>query len=434
MKRIDGSAAVATGTRPITTTGEVFADGSMIEMIGGAHDGKVALMLWDGVKEIVGTRVKHHGQIYEPPPINSTILHELILPTRCCPHGSTHDLLVDICKLLANLVGLDEKPASVVGRVVLCTALIDAVSVAPMLMIVGPDTARKDRLMALLRCVCRHSLLLTGVTPAGLCSLPSGARFTYLISQSTISDKLRRLLDDSSRRDRKIPSRGRLLDLFGVQVIQCESGLAGDSWPSGSIQIPMIPTGQELPVWDLEAQHRIMTEFQAKSLSFRRAKLGAARRFQFDASKFTFALRDFAHSIAAATPDDAGLQAEGFDLLGEKDQEIRQGTWTELSAVAVESILVACRESPGGVIYVGELAEFAQEILSRRGGDSSIDPGAFGRRLKILGFRTEPRDAKGMKIRLTEDACRRARQLACDLGVPQVGDPAPLAPAAEELE
>ena len=218
------------------------------------------------------------------------------------------------------------------------------------------------------------------------------------------------------------------------EAIHCKSGLAGDSWLPRSIQISMIPTGQELPVFDLDAQRRIATEFQGKLLSFRRASLAAACRLQFDASKFTFGLQNLAHSMAAATPDDAELQAEVFDLLGEKDQEIRQGTWTELSAVAVESILVTCRESPGGVVYVGELAELAQEILSRRGGGSSIDPGAFGRRLKILGFRTEPRDAKGMKIRLTEDVGRRARQLACDLGVPQVGDPAPLVPAAKRPE
>ncbi len=55
--------------------------------------------------------------------------------------------------------------------------------------------ARGNRLMVLLHCLCRHSLPLTGVTPAGLCSLPSGARFTYLISQANVSDKLRKLLD-----------------------------------------------------------------------------------------------------------------------------------------------------------------------------------------------------------------------------------------------
>ena len=52
-----------------------------------------------------------------------------------------------------------------------------------------------------------------------------------LISQPSISDKLRMLLDSAAHRDRKIPSRGRLLDLFGLQVIQSDSFAADDSTP-----------------------------------------------------------------------------------------------------------------------------------------------------------------------------------------------------------
>jgi hypothetical protein len=422
-------ATAAILTRPILTTGEVFADGSTIELISGSRDGNPALMLWDGSKETIGARVEHHGQLYEPTPINRSILQELILPTHCCSHGSTREFLVEICKLITNLVGLQEKPASLIGRIVLCTSIIDAVSVAPALMIVGPDIARGNQLVALLRCLCRHALPLTGVTPAGFCSLSSGARFTYLISQVTMSDKLWKLLDDASSRDRRIPVRGRLLDLFGVQVIHSDSIPGGDSGRLRSIQISMVPTGQELPVFDSDAKHRIAAEFQAKLLSFRRANLYAASKLQFDASKFTFALRDLARSLATATPDDLELQAEVFDLLREKDDEIRAGKWIELNVVAAESMLVACQESPGGCKYVGEVAAIAQEILRGRGEDIAVDPGAFGKRLKVLGFRTEPRDAKGMRLQMTEDVLRRAQQLAHDLGAPQVMDGGPTEPA-----
>ncbi len=420
-------ATAATITRPIATTGEVFADGSMIELIGGAHDGNPALMLWDGAKETVGARVEHHGQLYEPAPINSSVLQDLVLPTHCCPHGGTRKLLAETCKLIANLVGLQEKPASLASRIVLCSALIDALPVAPALMIVGPDTARGNRLVALLRCLCRHSLPLTGVTPVGFCSLPSGARFTYLISQATISDKLRKLLDDASCRDRKIPVRGRLLDLFGMQVIHSDSIPGGDSGRHRSIQISMVPTGQELPVFDSDTQHRIATEFQAKLLSFRRANLGAARKIQFDASRFTFALRDLARNIAAATPDDAESQAEVLELLREHDAEVRSERWTELSSVAIEAVLIAGHESPGGVIYVADLAEIAQEILRRRGeAKAEITAGVIGKTLKLLGFATEPRDAQGKKLLLTDALISRARQLAHDFDGLEVEDRGPV--------
>src|SRR5271154_1700455 len=260
----DGVAA-ATIARPMATYGEQFADGSSIELIGGVHGGNPQLMLCDGLKEIIGATVEHHGQLYEPAPINASVLQELILPAHCGSHGSTREFLAETCRLIADHAGLPEKFASLVGRFVLCSALVEALSVAPALMIVGPDIARGNRLMELLRCVCWHALPLTGVTPAGICSLASGVRFTYLISQSSLSDKLRKLLDDASSRDQKIPFRGGLLDLFGAQVIHTDAVFAGDSWPSRLIQIPMVPTEQELPAFDFDARHRITDEFQAKS-------------------------------------------------------------------------------------------------------------------------------------------------------------------------
>lgn len=428
LKQNGNGVAAATIACPMATYGEQFADGSSIELIGGVYGGNPQLMLWDGLKETIGATVEHHGQLYEPAPINASVLQELILPTHRCPHGSTREFLAETCKLVANYTGLPEKFASLVGRVILGSALVEAVSVAPTLEIVGPGIARGNRLMELLRCVCWHALPLTGVTPAGLCSLASGARFTYLIGQEAVSEKLRKLLDNASRRERKIPFRGRLLDLFGAQVIHCGSLVAGVSSPLRSIQIPTIPTEQELPLLDFDAQHRITNEFQAKLLSFRRADLGVARRMNFDASKFTFALRDRARSLAAATPDDLELQAELFDLLQEEDTEMRSERWIDLNVIAGEAFLVAHFESPGGAAYVSDLANIAQEILRGRGQVTVIDPGAFGKRLKLLGFTSDPRDARGKKIRLTEAARNLAQQVVRDLGGPAVGDDQPVIP------
>ena len=434
-QKVNGSGATAATTaRPIVTTGEVFPDGSIVELIGGDHNGNLQLMLWNGASETIGSTIEHGGVAYEPSQFPSSLLRGWTLPTKCRPHGTTRQLLAQICKLFEDYAGLPERPASLVGRCVLSSWVVEAAQIAPALVLVGPDTMRGKRLVALLHCLCRHALQITGLTPAGLRSLPSGAGFTFLISQPTISESLERLLQDASHRDQKIPYRGGLLDLFGAQVIHAESIPSGESFSLRSIQIPLIPDGAQLPVFDLDVQHRITADFQSKLLNFRRTNLSAACKLQFDSSKFSFPMRELAHGIAVATPDDSGLQAELFDLLREKDEEIRDGKWIELSAVAVESMLVPCSESSGGVVYIGELSEIAQEILTGRGGDSAIDPGAFGKRLKLLGFRTEPRDAKGMKIRLTEEVCRRARQLARDFGVPGIEDATAAAVAAKDAE
>jgi hypothetical protein len=413
----NGASAATTISRPIATIGEIFADGSLIELISG-EDGNPQLMLCDETKETVGPIVEFGGRWYEPATISGSILRELMLPTRCCPHGTTRDLLTELRELVAKFVGLDNKSASLIGRVVLSSAIIEAVSLAPALVIQGPDTARANRLIALLRCLCRHPVSLTGVTPAGFRSLASGTRFTFLISQGTLSDQLQKLLDDASSREQKIPFGGRFLDLFGVQVIRSDSGLAGESWTHRSIEISMFPTGQELPRFDHNVQEQIAIEFQSKLLSFRRANLIAARRIRFDASKFDLALRDLACSLAAATPDDDELQGELCDLLKEKSDEICSEKWTSSYSAAIAAVLVVGHESPGGQVYVSELALLAQEMLRRRGSAAEINPAVLGKILKTLGFTTEPRDAKGKKLNLAL-AIPHAEQLARDFGVPE---------------
>lgn len=410
-------AARATTARPIATNGELFADGSTIELV---RDGaEPALMLWDLANEVVGKRIEHNGRIYEPAAIDSSILHQLLLPTQCCPHGTTRKLLTQIRELVMKFVGLDDKSASLVARMVLSSAIVEAVSLAPALVIVGPDTTRANRLIALMRCLCRHSVSLTGVTPAGFRSLANNARFTFLISQGELSKPLQNLLHDASRRERKIPFCKRFLDLFGVQVIRADSALTDESWAHRSIEIAMLPAGQ-LPAFDQDVQEQIANEFQARLLSFRRATLGAARQIQFDVSKFDQALRDLAASLAATTPDDEELQTELFDLLKEKNAEFRSEKWTSVHTAAITAVLVAEHDSPGGEVYVGELASLAQELLWLRGSTTEITPAALGTILKRLGFATEPRDSKGKKLNLAV-AAPHARQLARDFEVPEVG-------------
>jgi hypothetical protein len=405
----------------VATTGEVFEDGSMIELIR-LQDSQVGLMFFSGEKETAGAVVEHHGRRYEPAMMSSGLARMVVLPTRCCSHGTTRDLLTHTCNLISSLVGIDGKLAQLVARVVLCSALVEDVAVAPTLLIVGPDRERAKRLVDLLTRLCRHSLRLTGVTSAGICSLAGGPRFTWIISQSALGEKLEKLLVDASVRDHKIPCRGRLLDLFGVQIIHSDATVACRTAHSRFIEIPMIPGGPVLPQVDSEMWGRIATDFQARLLSFRRTNLGAAQSLKFDASKFTPELRDLARSLAAATPDDVELQAEVFDLLREEDQQIRGDRWTRASNVALEAVLVAGSDSSKSAIYVADLADIAQEILRRRGEPTAqIDPAVFGKQIKELGFATS-RDAKGKKLILTVAVMSHAGQLLQNLGGPGVED------------
>lgn len=119
MKKNGKTTTAATADFGITTGGEVFADGAMIELIGGADPAHLQLMLWDGSEEIVAPVVDYNSQRYESAEIENSILQQLMLPTYCCPHGSTREFLMETCTTIANLTGLDEKSASLAARIVL---------------------------------------------------------------------------------------------------------------------------------------------------------------------------------------------------------------------------------------------------------------------------------------------------------------------------
>jgi hypothetical protein len=114
------------------------------------------------------------------------------------------------------------------------------------------------------------------------------------------------------------------------------------------------------------------------------------------------------------------LQGELFELLAEENSEAKASVWVNPNTVIIEAILVHCREAKVHSVYVGAIAEMAQQILHGRGENRKIDPGEVGRRIKALGFSTEPRDARGIKLSLNNAACVRANDLARQFEVPGI--------------
>lgn len=155
-------------------------------------------------------------------------------------------------------------------------------------------------------------------------------------------------------------------------------------------------------------------------LGYRFANFRKASEFRFDASRFTHSLRELARNLAATSPDDGDLQAELFGLLQQEDNDLRSEKWVEFDTVAIESVLFACREWPGGEKYMGELAEITEEIWRRRSENRNVEPSVFGKRLGDLGFTKKPRNAKGVALQLSDATCSHAQQFARDFNIPEV--------------
>ena len=312
---------------PIPTFGEVFPDGAFLDLVRNGASMRPRLLLWDGREQIVDDVVEYRGQRYEPHVIHETFLRELKLPAQVGTSGPVREFLPEICKLIDRFVSLPEKSTALVGRFILATWLVDAMQTAPRMLIEGPDTGRARQLMQLLHCCCRRAVPMSAVTPAALCSLPSGMRLTLLLQQEAISPKLAAVLKAASVRGNPVLRAGQLLDLFCAQVILCDADFDEEARVASSIRVPCMPTSGRLPVLNTELQQRIAEEFQAKLLGFRLSHYPAACATSFNTSKFAFPLRQLAMSLAAVTPEDADLQDELHALLEEESAEIEAENW-----------------------------------------------------------------------------------------------------------
>jgi len=75
--------------RSITSAGETFADGAMIELVSGSSGfDKPDFLLWKGRKTTIGPHVEHGGCIHEVPELASSLYRATRLPSRCTDYGS----------------------------------------------------------------------------------------------------------------------------------------------------------------------------------------------------------------------------------------------------------------------------------------------------------------------------------------------------------
>jgi hypothetical protein len=87
----------ATRQEVIKTAGEIFSDGTVLELIRDTSgDGGTSLLRWDGESATSGPEFEINGKVYRPPQFNSTSLRALRLPSHTAPYGSTRDLFNDI--------------------------------------------------------------------------------------------------------------------------------------------------------------------------------------------------------------------------------------------------------------------------------------------------------------------------------------------------
>lgn len=401
---------------PIQTAGELFDDGHLIELVGDA--GSMWLLLSDGDRQSVASRVTHRGRSYSPLDFDRSILQALTLPTRMAPRESTRKLFDDARELFQSY----DFPEDVALRATyfsFATWFPDCLPVAPCFVVTGPG-AEAHLLFELLGCLVRHPLPLVHISMAGLRYLPQRLNLTLLIGHPPTSERDLQMLLATTLPDSYLACGTGIVNLYGARAVYLGSTLNDDISQDALFHVHLGPSQCNVPIVGASDRRAIALRFQPRFLGYRVRNVSRVRTCDWEPPRFVSALRVLARVLAACMVDAPELQAGVGPLLQGQQEDVRAERWFDLRCIAIEALLAHCHSKCESQAYVGEITHTAVTISKSRGQTATLEPRRMGTILrKSLGF-FPTRDNKGYKIVWTYDIRRRIHKLARDFEVESV--------------
>ena len=296
------------------------------------------------------------------------------------------------------------------------TWLADHLPTAPTLMISGPDQELGIDVLRLLSCLCRHPLMLAEITPGGLRSLSSQLSLTLLLNQQEMRRNMQRLFRASNHRGLHLPgNRGSVVDRYGPKAIFCGNYAALDILDGGVIHISAAPSQLRSSALDESVQNKIANDLQPQLLMYRLKNSGKVPE-SVDVSKFTFATRPLARTLAACFPEDSELARDTVQLLGLQDEEVRGQRSLDVNCAIVEILWSIIHDRKHQPVRVNELAKFVNALLRSRGETLEYSAEEIGWKLSDLNI---PRHASssGRQVLHGRNTSQRVHVLAQAYGL-----------------
>jgi len=409
------------------TAGEVFPDSGMLEMVRDPSDpARPALLHWDGKHATVAPEIGVGGRHYVPPEIDPSLWRRLRLPSGFAPYGSTTELFDRIRSLITKYSGLSDEYSRLLTYSTFASHFVDCLQTVPCVVLHGCADAEAIALLRLLGWLCRHPVLLTD---AGL-SVPEYLRPTRLICQPHTS--LEKLLAPLQLSGFAISRHGSLREISGATAVYVGDGELRSPFVDSCLWIPVAPTRELVSCYDEQREAAVIQELQNQLFSYRLVHFGKVKASDFDVPEFSGSIRGLARTLGACIVEAPDLQACLVAQLQAHDEAVRLDRVSEIHSILVEALLVCCHERRSAV-HVCEIADLANDILSRQGEILRLSAREVGGKLKTLGFRTTRLDSAGRGLYLLGENCKHIHELAKSYGVPSLREGLHGCPHCQEL-
>ncbi len=202
----------------VQTTGHLFPDGTIIELMRNSNQG-TGLLRWKDENFEMADLVEYSGTTYAAAPIAPSIVRALRLPTRVGPPETTEVLFEDLHAFLTGRSGQLDSCVTPLVFAVFASWLSPVLPIAPILSIFAPSGSPKTRILQLLVMVCRRPLCIVGLTRSDMLRLPWSLGPTLLLDEPDSKSAMQTILRASSQRGMHVAAGHGIVDLFGPKII-----------------------------------------------------------------------------------------------------------------------------------------------------------------------------------------------------------------------
>src|SRR5664279_3698986 len=165
----------------VETFGEAVPGLILESVVDPDHPGHLLLHTWDGHRTTTERKIEHGGVSYIPKTLARGLAQSVRFAPPSLPFGSATKVISSLRDFLSTYARLQPEVADLLVAFGLATWFCDVMTVAPVLYLLGPDSAVSQTLR-LLGCLCRRPILLGDIDFAGLATLPRRLGATLLIN------------------------------------------------------------------------------------------------------------------------------------------------------------------------------------------------------------------------------------------------------------
>jgi hypothetical protein len=235
------------------------------------------------------------------------------LPTHSEPHGTTHQFFSQIKTTILEQTSVSSEVSAVLTYWVLSTWFMDALPLAPCLVITG-SSHEGDILLRTLRAFCRHSFLMAGANGSSLKGIPWHLSPTLLIFEPNLRKVTTELISCSTRPGYLVGSAEKYQDYYCPKAIYVGQKLSMQSIPGYSVHVNATATST-VGLGSRRMSEAITQSLQNQLLNYRLSNLVNVHKSNFDAVDLPTETRTIANALGACIVDAPDLREELIDLL-----------------------------------------------------------------------------------------------------------------------